>query len=202
MNEITAQSASERVVDETAYARAREYALLATLLSRHPDAQLVKRLALLRGDESPLGIAHASLAIAAGRTNEQSVEREYFDLFIGLGQGLLLPYSSHYLTGSLCGRPLARLRQEFQHLGIERVRASEPEDHVAILCEVMAGLASGDVAGPAGADREFFNTHLAQWAGRFFFDLEHARSAEFYARVGSLGRIFLDIEAEAYSFFC
>jgi len=66
----------------------------------------------------------------------QATAREYFDLFAGLGQGALLPYASHYLTGSLYGRPLARLRETFQHLGIERDRGhSEPEDHVAILCE-------------------------------------------------------------------
>jgi TorA maturation chaperone TorD len=188
------------VVDEVDRARAREYALLATLLSHGPDAQTIRQLALLRGDESPLGVAHASLGKAAGRTSEESAGREYFDLFIGLGQGLLLPYSSYYLTGALYGRPLVRVRETFQHLGIERARSSEPEDHIAILCEIMAGLVGGDIAGPPGADREFFEKHLAPWARGFFVDLERVRSADFYASVGLLGRVFIDIEAEAYSF--
>src|SRR5690606_35600305 len=45
-------------VDDIDAARAQEYALLASLLMRAPDAALLKRLAGLRGDGSPLGMAH------------------------------------------------------------------------------------------------------------------------------------------------
>lgn len=200
MLESRSDIASGCVIDEIDRARAQEYALLATLLSRSPDSQMIGRLALLRGDASPLGAAHAALAEAAGRSDEASAGQEYFDLFTGLGSGPLLPYSSHYLTGSLYGRPLARLRETLQQLGIAGGAAhSEPEDHVAILCEVMAGLVGGDIAGPAGTDREFFAKHLAPWIRRFFVDLEHAKSADFYARVGSLGRVFVDVETEAFA---
>ena len=44
--------ASERSVDEVDASRAQEYALLSTLLSRSPDAQLLARLGRLRGDAS------------------------------------------------------------------------------------------------------------------------------------------------------
>ena len=40
------------IVDEIDRARAQEYALLAILLSRSPDDELIGRLALLRGDAS------------------------------------------------------------------------------------------------------------------------------------------------------
>jgi TorA maturation chaperone TorD len=191
---------SERVVDETDGARAQEYALLATLLSRSPSSEMIRRLALLRGDATPLGSAHAALGEAARRVNEESVEREYFDLFVGIGRGLLLPYASHYLTGALYGRPLARLREALQHLGIEKAaQRSEPEDHAAILCEIMAGLVGGGLVAPAGADRDFFEKHLARWIGRFFVDLEQAPSAGFYACVGALGRTFIEVEAEAFA---
>jgi TorA maturation chaperone TorD len=190
---------AERTVDEIDRARAREYALLATLLSRSPDADMIGRLALLRGDASPLGMAHAALGEAAGRTSAASAVRQYFDLFTGLGEGPLLPYASHYQTGSLYGRPLAQLRDTLQHLGIERAGSSEPEDHVAILCEIMAGLVGGDLASAPGADREFFEQYLAPWVARFFADLEKKKSADFYACVGSLGRVFMDVETEAYS---
>ena len=199
MQEPRSQISSRRVVDEVDRARAQEYALLATLLSHSPDSLLIRRLALLRGDASPLGLAHAALGEAAARADETSVAREYFDLFSGLGQDALLPYASHYLAGSLYGRPLARLRETFQNFGIETAAHSEPEDHVAILYEIMAGLIGGDIASEAGADREFFENHLAAWIRRFFVDLEGARSAEFYACVGSLGRIFVDVEAEAFA---
>jgi hypothetical protein len=121
---------SERVVDEVDAARAQEYALLSTLLSRSPDGQLIGRLARLRGDASPLGLAHAALGEAAVRASIERVGREYFDLFIGLGRGELLPYASYYLTGFLHDRPLARLRQDLRRLGIERIEGqSEPEGH-------------------------------------------------------------------------
>jgi TorA maturation chaperone TorD len=199
MLESRYQSSSGRVIDEIDRARAQEYALLATLLSHSPNTQLLQRLALLRDDASPLGRAHAALGEAAGRTDETGAAREYFDLFSGLGQDALLPYASHYLSGSLYGRPLARLRDTFQNFGIETAAGhSEPEDHAAILCEIMAGLARGDI-GEAGADREFFGNYITAWMRRFFVDLEGARSADFYACVGSLGRIFVDVETEAFA---
>jgi TorA maturation chaperone TorD len=186
--------------DDIDRGRAQEYALLATLLSRSPDARMLKGLALLKGDPSPLGAAHAGLAEAAARTGAEGAKAEYFELFDGLGRSRFLPYASYYLTGSLYGRPLAELRQRLQSLGIERTtHLSEPEDHAAFLCELMAGLASGQIVAPAEAEREIFETHLACWIGRFFADLERAGSADFYACVGAVGRIFIAIETEAFA---
>jgi TorA maturation chaperone TorD len=187
-------------VEEVDAARAQEYALISVLLARAPDAPLLQRLATLRGDASPLGLAHAALAEAAERASVERVEREYFDLFIGLGRGELLPYGSYYLSGFLHERPLARLRAHLDKLGIERAEGqAEPEDHAAILCEIMTGLASRRFPAPAGSDREMFEQHLAPWIGRFFADLEQAEAADFYRRVGALGRVFVQIETEAFA---
>ncbi|TMK04089.1 MAG: molecular chaperone [Alphaproteobacteria bacterium] len=181
-------------------ARAQEYALLSVLLARAPDRALLERLASLRGDPSPLGLAHAALAEAAQRTSAERVEREYFNLFIGLGRGELLPYASYYLTGFLHERPLARLRAHLEKLAIERTAGqAEPEDHAAILCEIMAGLANQRFGAPADADRELFEQHLKPWIGRFFADLERADAADFYRHVGTLGRVFIEIETEAFA---
>jgi TorA maturation chaperone TorD len=200
MQESTSHMPSRRTVDEIDRARAQEYALLSTLLSRSPDIQMIGRLALLRGDASPLGAAHTALGEAASRATEESAGREYFNLFAGLGKSQLLPYASHYLTDSLYGRPLGRLRETLQQLGIESAAGnSEPEDHAAIVCEVMAGLVGGDIAGPINADRDFFEKHLAPWIRRFFADLEKAEAVDFYARVGLLGRTFVDIETEGFT---
>jgi TorA maturation chaperone TorD len=186
--------------DEVDEARAQEYALLSVLLARAPDAALLARLAELRGDATPLGVAHAALSEAAASADVGRVEREYFDLFIGLGRGELLPYGSYYLTGFLHERPLARLRGFLSKLGIERAEGqAEPEDHAAILCEIMAGLVSGRLPAPSGADRELFEQHLAPWIGRFFADLETAESADLYRRIGTLGRVFVTIETEAFA---
>jgi TorA maturation chaperone TorD len=180
-------------------ARSQEYALLSFLLARAPDADLLVRLATLRGDLTPLGAAHVALADAAASANVEEVEREFFDLFIGIGRGELVPYASYYLTGFLHERPLARLRDDLACLGIERVEGeAEPEDRAAMLCEIMAGLAGGTFETPAGADREIFEKHLEPWIGRFFADLENAKAADFYRRIGTVGRVFMEIESEAF----
>ena len=193
-------AATNPQIDEVEAARAQEYALLATLLMRSPDADLLSRLAGLRGDASPLGLAHAALGEAAEHADVESVGREYFDLFVGLGRGEILPYGSYYLTGFLYERPLARLRGDLKRLGIEQTPGqSEPEDHAAILCEIMSGLAAGTIEAQPGSDREIFEKHMAPWIGRFFADLEQSKTAKFYAHVGALGQAFVEIEAEAFA---
>ncbi|MDW8443308.1 MAG: DUF3306 domain-containing protein [Acetobacteraceae bacterium] len=128
----------------------------------------------------------------------EAVEREFFDLFIGVGRGELLPYASYYLTGFLHERPLARLRGDLARLGVARAEGvAEPEDHIATLCEVMAGLIDGTFPAPAGEDGRFFERHLRPWAERFFADLEGAKAARFYRAVGTLGGRFVAIETEA-----
>lgn len=186
-------------VDEIDAARAQEYALLAVLLMRAPDARLLADLAQLRGDATPLGLAHAALSQAAAGAEVERVEREFFDLFIGIGRGELLPYASYYLTGFLNERPLARLRGDLAEIGVARSEGvMEPEDHAGILCEIMSGLASRRLPAPPGSDRLVFERHMAPWIGRFFSDLENAETADFYRRVGTVGRVFMDIEAEAF----
>jgi TorA maturation chaperone TorD len=186
-------------IDEVDAARAQEYALLATLLTRAPDAALLSGLSELRADASPLGLAHAALAEAADKANVESAEREFFDLFIGLGRGELLPYGSYYLTGFLHERPLARLRDDLARIGVARANGVvEPEDHAGILCEIMSGLASRRLPAPPESDRLIFDKHLEPWIGRFFTDLENAEAADFYKWVGALGRVFMDIEREAF----
>jgi TorA maturation chaperone TorD len=157
-------------------------------------------MAKLRGDATPLGIAHAALAQAADEASAEQISHEFFDLFIGVGRGELLPYGSYYLTGFLNERPLARLRGDLRTLGIERVETqSEPEDHAAILCAIMAGLTGGQLPAAFDAQRQIFERHLAPWIGRFFADLAAAEAADFYRHVGRVGRLFIEIETEAFT---
>jgi TorA maturation chaperone TorD len=191
---------ADDAVDPVDAARAQEYALLAALLACPPSKALLGEIAQLRGDATPLGRAHAALAQAASEA-ALDVEREYFDLFVGLGRGELLPYASYYLTGFLNERPLSRLRGDLASLGIEQAENNfEPEDHAATLCEIMAGLAAGRFPASPEIQRAFFEKHVAPWMGRLFADLESAASAKFYRLVGSLGRLFLEIEAGAFTF--
>lgn len=191
----------ETVVPEEDVARAGQYQLLAAFLARPPSDDLLATAGRLLGDESDLGRSLDALADAARDADVRLAEREYNSLFIGLGRGELVPYGSYYLTGFLNEKPLARLRVDMSRLGIGRAdEVKEPEDHVAALCEMMAGLILGwfrpplDVAG----QRAFFAAHLGPWAGRFFEDLETAKVARLYRPVGRLGRLFMAVEEAAF----
>ncbi|WP_029007489.1 TorD/DmsD family molecular chaperone [Azospirillum halopraeferens] len=194
----TAAEAADHVERE----RAQAYRLLAALLARPPDGGLLDRLATLHGDGSPFGTALGALGGAAAATAPAAAEREFNRLFIGVDRGELVPYASYYRTGFLQDRPLIRLRADLDRLGIARAAGvPEPEDHVAALAETMAGLIDGGFGAPAPLDRQFrfFDDHIAPWGARFFADLERAPSAVFYRPVGTLGRLFLEIEAGAFA---
>ena len=188
-------------VDPVDAGRAQEYALLGALLSSAPSNALLSQIARLRDDATPLGRAHAAVAEAASIAVAGEVEREYFDLFVGLARGELLPYASYYQTGFLNERPLSRLRDDLAALGIERAECNfEPEDHAATLCEIMAGLAAARFSASPEAQRAFFENHVSRWMGGLFADMEKAENAKFYRSVGTLGRNFLEIESEAFTF--
>jgi TorA maturation chaperone TorD len=188
------------MADEIGALRAQEYMLLAALLRRPMTSHLLDQLGSITGDASPLGIAHIALADAAQRTDERAAGREFFNLFIGVGRGELLPYASFYLTGFLNERPLGRVREDLAKLGIERAEGNhDPEDHVSTLLETMAGLASGDIVGDLDAEKAFFERHLKPWVARFFADLGVAPSSEFYKAVAGVGRTFIAIETEAFT---
>ena len=181
--------------------RAGAFALLGALLAAAPDAALLRAVAALPpAGETALGQAIAGLAQAAATAEPAALEREFHDLFIGVGRGEFLPFASYYLTGFLHERPLADLRATLKSIGVERAPGvSEPEDHIAFISETMAGLLRGDIApttdgfGPA----EFYRRHLQPWAGRLFADLLGSQGSEFYRAVGGFGRAVLDIETLA-----
>ena len=201
MSQTSQKAGLEVEVAEEDILRADLYATLARLLAAPPDQDLIDMAAGLSGDASDLGQGIGSLATVAKSMSAKTVEREYNALFIGLGRGELLPYASYYLTGFLNEKPLARLRGHMAQLGIERnPDVKEPEDHIATLCEIMAGLIRGTYGDPMSVDDQhaFFNTHLATWAGHFFTDLEGAEGSVFYAPVGKIGRTFMEIEIEAF----
>jgi len=181
--------------------RADLYDFLAALLARPADEQMLRHCAGLNGDDSALGQAVGALSRVAQSTREKTVSREFNALFIGLGRGELLPYASYYLTGFLNEKPLAVLRNDMRARQITRApTVFEPEDNIASLCEMMAGMILGRFGKPAGLEeqREFFNRHLAAWAGHFFTDLEGAEASVFYAPVGAMGAAFVEIEKQAF----
>lgn len=180
--------------------RSEQYRFVATLLAEAPGPEILNIVAGLDGDATPLGQAHAALARAASEANPRAVEREFFALFVGVGRGELLPYASFYLTGFLNERPLAELRGDLARLGIARAEnRHEPEDHIALLFEVMAEMAAGHVPADLAAQAAFFQQHVAPWAGQFFYDLAVAPSAAFYRPLAEVGRLIVDIEMRAFA---
>jgi TorA maturation chaperone TorD len=199
---LSAEAAASLGVPEEERLRAQIYGLLARLLRAAPDAALLADLAGASGDETTLGAAFAALAEAARRADPAALADEHAALFIGLTHGELVPYGSYYRTGFLHEKPLARLRADMARLGIARADGvPEPEDHIAALCEMMAGLITGAFGAAAAVPEQqrFFDAHLAPWAPRFFEDLEAAASATFYRAVGSVGRCFMDIERQGFA---
>jgi TorA maturation chaperone TorD len=188
-------------INEEDRLRAQVYRLLAGLLVGRPDSAALERVAVLGGDDgSEMGRALDALGRVAATSDPALVDDEFHDLFIGVGRGELMPYGSYYLTGFVYEKPLARLRGDMARLGIARADGvREPEDNIASLCEMMAGLIEGDFDAPAdlATQRTFFDAHIGPWAGQFFADLEAAKSARFYMPVGTVGRVFMEIEATA-----
>jgi TorA maturation chaperone TorD len=194
------QPGDRRASDTENAARGDMYRFVASLLSAAPTDQMLSGTASLSGDRTALGQAITALAAAAGDSDAAAVGREFFQLFIGVGRGELLPYASFYQTGFLNERPLAEVRADLARLGIARAEGRfEPEDHIALLFEVMADLASGIVQADAAVQAEFFARHIEPWAAQFFDDLAIAPSASFYRAVAEVGRLLVDIEARAFS---
>lgn len=173
------------------------YRLLANLLYRPPQGELLGSLAALEPQEAesgPMAEALQLLRLAGDRATAEAVDDEFHALFIGVGRGELMPYGSWYLTGFLMDRPLAVLRKDLAALGIERAaEVREPEDHAAALCESMALLCADPAVDPAQQGR-FFAEHIEPWMGVFFDDMQKASSACFYRAVGRLGEQFVEFE--------
>lgn len=188
-------------VSEEDRLRADLYNFLGLLLSRPADEMLLVQTADLTGDSGELGQAIVTLAKMAKISKPKSVETEFNKLFIGLGRGELLPYASYYLTGFLNEKPLALLRQDMTARGLARAEnVYEPEDNIASLMEMMGAMIVGRFGTPAelSAQKSFFMKHINPWAGHFYSDLEAAKNSVFYASVATVGRVFMEIEAEGF----
>lgn len=190
--------------------RASVYEMLAALLSQTPDPALVERLASLDVIDTSEGaiamgwelLRQASLKVtdnSAGGNGHEALTEEYFNLFIGVGRGELVPFGSWYLTGFLMEKPLSLLRTDLAELNIQRQEGiAESEDHIASLCDAMALIIrSGD---DVSFDRQkaFFKDHMEPWAARFFSDLQNASGAGFYRSVGFFGESYMDFEQQYF----
>jgi TorA maturation chaperone TorD len=196
------KSSTAEAIDEEQLYRASAYGLIAALLRATPDQKMLDHLTGLSPGVVPEGddllLAMSTLALSADLHTPESIDDEFHQLFIGLGKGEVVPYGSWYLTGFLMEKPLSDLRDDLASLGyVRNTSVVEPEDHVAALCEVISLMITGGTG--LSVQRNFFQTHMANWMNRFFTDLSGAKSAIFYKSVGRFGAAFIAFENEYFS---
>ena len=193
---------NDNSISEEDKIRSDMYCFLAGVLQREPSDDLVRGYNDLKGDKSDIGKAFSILSDLSKKVSPSDIRNEYQNLFIGVGRGELLPFGSFYITGFLHDKPLASIRRDLNAMGIKRGDDfKEPEDHIACLCEIMSGMITGEYGKyfSVPEQRSFFKKHIQSWAEHFFTDLEGAKSAIFYSPVGTIGKLFIKIEEEAFS---
>ena len=181
--------------------RANLYLLLSRLLGAVPDDELFGVIQALEVDDTSIGQALNQLKTLSVNTTVKVAAEEYDELFIGVTQGELIPFKSYYLTGFLNEKPLAELRDDMEKLGIAKSDlVAEPDDHIAFLLEMMHGLIVGSFGEPSTVleQNKFFDSHIACWAPKFFEDLEATNVAKFFVPIGRIGKLFMEVEGEAF----
>lgn len=194
---------SSALDEETA--RSELYGLLALLYYASPATELIANLRAA-ATEAPAAGAFLeepwrALVGIARELSDEAIQSEYNTLFGGMGKPEVYLYGSHFLSGFLNEKPLAKLRTDLAGLGLARDDGmSETEDHVAYLCEVMRYLIAGDDVAVANLTRqnEFFAAHLQPWVMTMCDDLQKHPKARFYAALAELTRTFMGVEAQGF----
>lgn len=201
-NDATLAQAS--TLDEET-ARAEVYGVLAALYYAPPAAELLAQLRVA-ATEAPaeggfLEEPWRGLVAAARALDDAAIAQEYNALFGGVGKPEVYLFGSHYLSGFLNEKPLAKLRETLAALGLARDETMpETEDHIAYLCEVMRYLIAGDDVAVANLtqQREFFAAHLQPWANQLCDAIVAHPRARFYAALAEFTRAFLSVEMQGF----
>lgn len=184
-------------------ARADCYAILARLYYDAPDAQLLAAIGAAgnpEANENAFGASWRELAAAAAAANPAGLRAEFDALFAGPGKAEVTPYMSFYLVPTGRERVLADLRAALARLGLARTAsATEPEDHIAALCDVMRHLIiSGSRNAAPQEVTSFFNMYILSGYHAFCNALISSPGAAFYRRVARFTEAFLDLEVESF----
>ena len=194
---------SSALDEETA--RAEVYGLLAQLFYAPPTPELLAALRVAPTEAPAAGgfleEPWRALVGVCRDMDDAEVAAEHDALFGGVGKPEVYLFGSHYLTGFLNERPLARLREDLAGLGLARDEAMpETEDHLAYLCEVMRYLIAGDDVAVSNLTRQqaFFADHLQPWASAACDAVVGHPRARFYARLADFTRAFLGVEQQGF----
>ena len=186
-------------------ARAELYGLLSALYYAPPSAELLAQLRVA-ATQAPaeggfLEEPWRDVVASSRALDDQRIQSEYNALFGGVGKPEVYLFGSHYLSGFLNEKPLARLRSVLDALGLGRVEGmSETEDHFAYLCEVMRYLIAGEDASVSNLTQqmEFFSVQLQPWASKMCAAIEQHPKADFYKSLARFTREFMGVEAQAF----
>ncbi|NDP39664.1 MAG: molecular chaperone [Rhodoferax sp.] len=194
---------SSALDEETA--RSELYGLLALMYYAPPATELVAKLRLAVTEAPAAGAfleePWRALVGLAREMSDGAIQDEYNALFGGVGKPEVYLYASHFLSGFLNEKPLARLRTELNSLGLARGDAMlDTEDHIAYLCEVMRYLIAGEDVAVANLTRQraFFTTYLQPWVLALCDDLQQHPKARFYAALAELTRAFVAVETQGF----
>ena len=195
-----------RHVEPEDQVRADFYALLANLFYRAPDDRLLQAMMISAepAGESvdDLATTWAALAAASSVVSHDVLQEEYEAVFVGVGRPPVMLFGSFYLSGFMNEKPLAELRGDLMKLGFARdANVTEPEDHLAALCDVMRAMILGDVAStPASIEqqRTFFTRHIQPWIAQCCSAILQNEKADYYKRVAAFAQSFFEIEKQAF----
>jgi TorA maturation chaperone TorD len=186
-------------------ARAEVYGLLAVLYYAPPEPSLLESLRVAVTEAPAAGgfleEPWRALVGVAREMSDEAIAGEYDALFGGVGKPELYLFGSHYISGFLNEKPLARLRTDLAALGLARGDdMPETEDHIAYLCEVMRYLIAGDDVAVANLTRqsEFFAVHVQPWTNALCDAIAAHPKARFYASLAGFTRAFLSVEAQGF----
>ena len=201
---MTSNLSSSSALDEET-ARAEIYGLLAQLFYQVPSPDLLAQLRVAVTDApvegSFLEEPWRQLVAASRASSDVDVAAEYNHLFGGVGKPEIYLYASHYMSGFLNDKPVARLREDLAALGLERDDSmSETEDHFACLCEVMRYLIAGEDVAVSNLthQREFFAKHMQPWANEMTEEICKHPKAKFFAQLAEFTQAFLNIETQGF----
>lgn len=191
--------------DSEEVARAELYGLLARLWLAPPDAALLEqfRVAVTQAPQPGawLEAPWEALVAALRDTTVEAAATEFADLFQSVGKAEVFPYASYHLAGTLNERPLALLRADLAELGLGRdTAATETEDHIAYVLEVMRYLIAGDDIAVCNLEQQgrFYRAHVQTWVDALCeATIAHPRS-QVWRAVAAFTREFIQVETQGF----
>ena len=193
-------------LDAEEQARANVYALLSRLFVAPADSNLLRGIASADDSENEgqaqdsgeFALAWRDLMEAADNTGETAVADEYHQLFVGTGRSEISLYMGAYTARSSVDTTLVGLRGFLTEHGLQRRSGvNEPEDHIAMLFEVMRFLID-ERHTVVDQQKRFFDQFI--WPGGVpLCDAisEHSQ-ARFFRSVARFTKCFLCVEHDAF----